>query len=136
MKTQLLCTFVPKRDVDEMVSTIVDNYTIENGKIYVYENLNNKHEYICTYNVSISDNMYYLDDTISVHRKRESNTLYTINALNSLVREANNGSMDKNFLLNWEQYKDMLLLSDKEGDVKRIKIKFNNLIKLVEKSNQ
>lgn len=50
-------------------------------------------------------------NTISVHRKKQSNTFYTINALNSLIREINNGVLDKNYPIVWENYTDSLLLS-------------------------
>ena len=34
--------------------------------------------------------------TISLHRKKATNTLYTINALNMLVAELNGGKLDQN----------------------------------------
>ena len=42
-----------------------------------------------------------LPGTILLHRKKESNTLYTINALNALVRQLNNGMLDNRFIINW-----------------------------------
>jgi hypothetical protein len=35
-----------------------------------------------------------LPQTILLHRKKESNTLYTINALNDLIKELNEGKAD------------------------------------------
>ena len=46
-----------------------------------------------------------------VHRKRETNTLYTINALNRLIQSLNGGMLDKNYMLNWEDYKNGVLLT-------------------------
>jgi hypothetical protein len=51
-------------------------------------------------------------NTILLHRKKESNTLYTINALNTLIRSLNGGRMDKNFIVNWQDYKNSILLTN------------------------
>jgi len=56
-----------------------------------------------------------IQDTISLHRKKNTNTLYTINALNDLIRELNNGKLDKTFPIDWENYKNSLLLTNDEG---------------------
>ncbi|NBU48419.1 MAG: hypothetical protein EBS34_13470 [Flavobacteriales bacterium] len=50
-----------------------------------------------------------------VHRKRETNTLYTINALNRLIQKLNGGILDKNYQLNWEDYKNGVLLTSDAG---------------------
>jgi hypothetical protein len=53
-----------------------------------------------------------MKDTILLHRKKESNTLYTINALNTLIKSLNNGFLDKSFMVDWNQYKNCILLTD------------------------
>ncbi len=53
--------------------------------------------------------------TISLHRKKQSNTLYTINALNEAIRSLNNGVLDKSFAIPWENYQNNLLLTNEEG---------------------
>ena len=50
--------------------------------------------------------------TILLHRKKESNTLYTINALNALIRSLNGGRLNKNFIVNWNDYKNCILLTN------------------------
>lgn len=50
-----------------------------------------------------------------VHRKRETNTLYTINALNRLIQSLNGGMLDKNYMLNWENYKNGVLLTSDDS---------------------
>ena len=64
-----------------------------------------------------------MKDTISINRKKESNTFYSINALNSLIRGLNNGLLDKQFRVDWSNYQDMLILSDNEYNCKIIKIR-------------
>jgi hypothetical protein len=53
-----------------------------------------------------------LPNTILVHRKKESNSLYTINALNTLIRKLNNGYQDPNYRVNWTDYKNSILLTN------------------------
>ena len=47
-----------------------------------------------------------------LHRKKDSNTLYTINSLNALIRNLNGGVLDNKYAINWDDYKNMLLLVD------------------------
>jgi hypothetical protein len=49
---------------------------------------------------------------VLVHRKKETNTLYTINAINDLIKEINNGVLDKNYKIEWELYRNSILLSN------------------------
>jgi hypothetical protein len=51
-------------------------------------------------------------NTISVHRKKETNTLYTVNALNEIIQRLNNGVLDKTYQLEWYNYQNSLLLTD------------------------
>jgi hypothetical protein len=68
-----------------------------------------------------------LPNTILIHRKKESNTLYTINALNLLIKEENGGSLDKKFSLNWQKFKNSIILTDVSG-VKKIQTRVFGVI--------
>ena len=87
MKTQLLCTFTTKDSFEDVVEQIKSEYTIVFNKIYVLQNEDNINELICTYNVDFENSVDYnkVKGTISLHRKKHSNTLYTINALNEVI---------------------------------------------------
>ena len=117
MKTQLLASFTTKEDLEKTIQKIQDAYTIAFGKIYVLQNENNVGELICTYNVNIENGVDYnkVEGTISLHRKKHSNTLYTINALNECIKNLNNGVMDSKFMVPWENFKNMLLITNSEG---------------------
>ena len=117
MRTQLLATFTTKEDLDTTIQKIQDAYTIAFSKIYVLQNENNINELICTYNVDLEKGVDYNDvkNTISLHRKKHSNTLYTINALNELIADFNNGVVDKGFPIPWENFKNMVLVTNSEG---------------------
>ncbi len=117
MKTQLLCTFTTKKDIESTITKISSAYTIVFNKIYVLQNENDINELICTYNVDLQDRVDYnaVDGTISLHRKKHSNTLYTINALNECIKNLNNGVLDNKFVVPWENFKNMLMVTNSDG---------------------
>ena len=47
-----------------------------------------------------------------VHRKKESNTMYTINALNKLISDLNGGVIDKSFQIDWDIYRNSVILTN------------------------
>ena len=117
MKSQLLCTFTTKDNLDDTINKITDAYSIVFNKVYVLQNENIVNELICTYNVDTKDGVDYnkVEGTISLHRKKHSNTLYTINALNECIKNLNNGVSDNKFMVPWENFKNMLLVTNSDG---------------------
>ena len=117
MKSQLLCTFTTKENLDETVKLITDAYEIIFNKVYVLQNENDVNELICTYNVDTKNGVDYnaVKGTISLHRKKHSNTLYTINALNECIKNLNNGVLNPKFMIPWENFKNMLMVTNSEG---------------------
>ena len=131
MKTQLLATFTNKTDLDTTVEKIKGAYTIAFGKIYVLQNENNVNELICTYNVDLEKGADYNDvkGTISLHRKKHSNTLYTINALNEVIANLNNGIVDSKFIVPWENFKNTLMVTNTEG-LNKISTRIYKILKI------
>ena len=118
MSSQLLCTFTNKNEVQTVLQTIRETYTIVYNYIYILENKHNPYELFITYNVDTSRTYpTNLDNTILIHRKKESNTLYTINALNEMIKEENGGVLDKRFIVDWNQYRNSVVLTNDEGTV-------------------
>tara|TARA_R100001510_G_C7541958_1_gene129159 strand:+ start:281 stop:682 length:402 start_codon:yes stop_codon:yes gene_type:complete len=119
MQTQLLCTFTTKEELQNTLQLIRETYHIVYNYIYVLQNKGNLDELFVTYNI---DTQYKpekpLDNTILVHRKKQSNTLYTINALNELVKEENNGVLDKSFSIDWDKFKNSIIVTNVEGTKK------------------
>jgi hypothetical protein len=116
MKTQLLCTFTKRNRLNEAVDIIISCNEILYDKVYVFANQDDEHQLICTYNVEYSeDYVENVQDTISLHRKKQSNTLYTINALNEVIRSKNNGVLDKRFMVEWDEFRNTLLLTNDAG---------------------
>ena len=133
MKTQLLCTFIPKNRLDDILELIIECNEVLYDKIYVFQNGKDKSQLICTYNVEYEDDHISEDipNTISLHRKKQSNTLYTINALNEVIRELNGGVLDKRFPIPWENYQNSLLLTNDDG-LNKIPTKIHSIINVKE----
>ena len=131
MRTQLLCTFSTKKDIESTIASISSSYTIMFNKIYVLQDENNIKDFLCTYNVEDKSGIDYNDvsGTISLHRKKHSNTLYTINALNECVKNLNNGVMDSKFVIPWENFKNMLLITNSDG-LNKINTRIYKIIKI------
>ena len=113
--SQLLCTFCNKKELTEIVLIIKESAPLSMRKLYVLQKADNPNELMLTYNVKKSDTSGFLPNTILLHRKKETNTLYTINAVNHIIREANNGVLDTSYRLQWQNYRNSILLTNKEG---------------------
>lgn len=109
---KLFCTFTKKEDIEETLGIIRGRYTILFNKIFILESKDSD-ELMCTYNIDPGNLSMttVLPNTILVHRKKESNSLYTINALNTLIKSLNNGYADPNYRVNWNDYKNTILLT-------------------------
>ena len=128
MKTQLLCTFTTKEGLQKTLQDIRETYVIVYNYIYILQNKANLDELYITYNINTEFKPSYpLEDTILIHRKKESNTLYTINALNQLVKEENGGVLDKTFVIDWNKFKNSIILTNTEG-TKRIQTRIYEVI--------
>jgi len=127
LANKLFCTFTSKEDLESTIDNIKDQYTILFNKIFVLY-IESTNEYVCTYNVdSFNISNTILPQTILLHRKKESNTLYTINALNELIKELNEGVADPKFRVNWQDYRNCILLTT-SGELKRLDTKIHEIL--------
>lgn len=106
MGNKLFCTFTSLEELEVVIANLSSCYSILYNKIFV---LKTEENYLCTYNIDTNNTGYLPNNTILVHRKKESNTLYTINALNELIKSLN-GRLDKNFIVDWSSYRNMIIL--------------------------
>ena len=128
LTNKLFCTFVEEQQIDEFIEDIKNYYTIAYNKIFVlYVKSNN--EYVCTYNIMETEIDEIPYNTILVHRKKESNTLYTINALNELIKKLNDGVVDVNYRINWQHYKNTILLTQHD-ELKQLRTKIYKIVEL------
>ena len=127
LANKLFCTFTTKESLESTVDTIKDQYQILFNKIFILF-VESTNEYVCTYNVdSFNMSSTILDNTILLHRKKESNTLYTINALNDLIRSLNSGELDINYRVNWQDYRNCILLTT-GGELKKLDTKIHEIL--------
>ena len=131
MKSQLLCTFTNKDNIDNTINEIKNAYDIVFNKIYVLQNENDINELICTYYVSTQGSVDFnvVKATISLHRKKHSNTLYTINALNEVISNLNNGVVDSKFIVPWDEFSNTLLVTNNDG-LNRINTRIFKIVKI------
>ena len=128
MSNKLFCTFSTEDTLDDVLTSIKQKYRIVYNKIFVLYS-KSQDEYICTYNVDFGNVSTFLENTILVHRKKETNTLYTINALNTLIKELNGGVLDTSYRVNWSDFKNCILLT-KGPELKRVNTKLYKIIEL------
>jgi hypothetical protein len=129
MVNKLFCTFSNKQELDSTLNIIQSQYKILFNKIFVLY-IESTDEYVCTYNVdSVNMSNSLLDNTILLHRKKESNTLYTINALNDLIKSLNGGNLDTSYIIDWNDYKNCILLTH-AGDLRKLDTKIFKIISL------
>tara|TARA_R110000744_G_C19343110_1_gene559650 strand:- start:1310 stop:1729 length:420 start_codon:yes stop_codon:yes gene_type:complete len=134
--TLLLATFVQSRNVGETIEIIKENFSVVGNKLFLLQDKSNKHKKIITYNIMKNETVVFSDvirNTISLHRKKETNTLYTLNALNEIVRGQNDGNVDKEFSVEWEDYKNTLLITYQneisgDNEIKRINTNLINIV--------
>lgn len=126
---KLFCTFSSKNELEVTLETIQNQYKILFNKIFVLY-IESTDEYVCTYNVdSVNMSNSLLENTILLHRKKESNTLYTINALNDLIKSLNGGTLDTSYIIDWNEYKNCILLTH-SGDLRKLDTKIYKIISL------
>ena len=128
LNNKLFCTFTTLEDLDGLVDSLQSKYTIMYNKMFVLH-IKSNNEYVVTYNVEQGNISSIPDNTILVHRKKDSNTLYTINALNELIKRLNGGVVDPRFRIDWKHYKNTILLTQ-QNDLKELKTKIHTIIEL------
>ena len=128
MSNKLFCTFSTEEGLDKVLNEIQERYKIIYNKIFVLYS-KSQDEYMCTYNVDFGNVSNFIDNTILVHRKKQTNTLYTINALNTLIKSLNNGELDTSYRINWNDFRNCILLT-KGPELKRINTKLYKIIEL------
>jgi hypothetical protein len=128
LNNRLFCTFTTLENLDTIVNSITTTYSIMYNKLFVLH-VKSNNEYVCTYNIEQGNISNLPENTILVHRKKETNTLYTINALNELIKKLNGGVVDTKFPITWEHYRNSILLTHHD-ELKQLKTKIHKIIEL------
>ena len=128
VNNKLFCTFTNLEGLEDLISALTESYSIMYNKMFVLY-VKSTDEYVITYNVEQGNVDSIPLNTILVHRKKETNTLYTINALNDLIKKLNGGVVDPSYRVNWQHYKNCILLTN-HNELKQLNTKVYKIVEL------
>jgi hypothetical protein len=128
VNNKLFCTFTSLEDLETLISDLTRAYTIMYNKMFVLH-VKSTDEYVVTYNVEQGNVEGIPMNTILVHRKKDTNTLYSLNALNEVIKRLNNGVVDTNFRVDWQHYRNCILLTN-HNELKQLNTKVYKIIEL------
>lgn len=123
----LVALFVEQEDLNLVLSEIKNKFNVQANKIFVLSQQDEEEELILTFNIELQENQKQdlkigdFGKLIRIHRHKLTNCLYTINALNFLIKEE--GEM------NWEKYK-FSFLTISNNHIKVIKTVLKEIIDL------
>ena len=112
-----MATFVrgSEEEVEMVVQNIVNSVLLTNKYIFVMSDEEDPENRIITYNADghNSDIREVTGGhfTLRLHRKKKTNTLYTINGLNLAIQKEH-GRTGRDLQLDWEGYRNCILLSN------------------------
>lgn len=128
LNNKLFCTFTSGEELETLIENITNSYTIMYNKMFVLF-VKSTNEYVLTYNVDQGNVNVIPENTILVHRKKETNSLYTINALNELIKKLNGGVVDVSYKVNWQHYRNCILLTQ-HNELKQLNTKVHSIVEL------
>lgn len=105
-ESHLLCSFTTLKEYVADAMHILNAYNVDGGKIYALQNIEDVSEIFLTYNIEMEPLVVKRSRTISVHRKRDFNVIYSINALN-LIIQSQNGKQE----IDWSNYSNSLVVA-------------------------
>ena len=123
MNNKLYCTFLQDEGVDEVVDRILEEHDILFNKIFVLASLDDD-KVMLTYNIDGPVYNLQLENTILVHRKKQTNTLYTINALNEVIKYLNGGILDTTYQVDWSKFRNS------PGGFKKVRTRLKTIIEV------
>ena len=139
LNNKLFCTFTTLEGLEGLVSSLSSKYSIMYNKMFALY-IKSNDEYVLTYNVdqgnvseipanTIIEPNSFLAFSHVKKRKKETNTLYTINALNELIKSLNGGVVNTKFPINWKHYRNCILLTQ-HNELKQLNTKIHKIIEL------
>lgn len=122
-KTLLIASFVPKTNIDWFFQYVNEKFNIKKDNIFMYEIENDDTDYLLTFKIKDSkkiDLKFYFSNATIVNIK--NGCIFSINGLNRLIElemscdsNKDNNIEHKNYKINWELYKNKLILSNKNS---------------------
>ena len=130
----LLASFVYATNDDEemdIINEIINNVEFTNKYIFVLAEKDNPEKKVITYNTNYEGQtkikeFFY---TIRVHRKKKTNTLYTINGLNLALEKEHDGKRGKDLKLSWEAHRGTIIMSQ-AGQLKTLQLELQKILEI------
>ena len=109
-KSILIGTFVKKYKILSFLEFLKNKLFLDLNRVFVYIIKDNNDEYLVTFKSTRENRKTYnIYDSTIMHVK--NGCLFSINALNALIDKESNGEVDnKDYVLNWDKYKNKLLV--------------------------
>ena len=127
-KRQLLCTFSTTKDFKKIIEELKKFYSVYNNRFFVFTNITSPEEVFVTYNIlNMNGEFPKFANTISIHRKKATNTLYTLNAMNQIIKDENAGVFNKEYSVDWKLYNNTLIVTG-EPSIRTIPIKLLEIV--------
>lgn len=113
---KLIAAFIFPERLDWFIDYLNKNFSITKDKIFCYKNLKDDSKLILTFKLDLDGKKINYKDhfpnAISIHKK--GTTIYTINALNTLIDTIigdSLGNVDKKTVkINWSEYQNKIIL--------------------------
>ncbi len=125
---QLICLFTTEDNLDYTTNMIIKTYEVVYKRLFILSIVDSE-ELVCSFNIEKGNIRKQLPGAMLVHRKKETNTLYTINSLNALIQKENNGVQDSKFSVDWNKYANSLLVTS-NNELKILQTRVYQIINL------
>jgi hypothetical protein len=120
----LLMSFSSEDEYKTHLQVIREIYRPDSS-LFVLQNRDNDNEIFITFNTEYN---FKTPGIIKIHKKRETNTLFSVDSVNELSMRTN-GKIDKEWSPNWEEYRNSLLLM-RDGELAVIPTRLREIIRL------
>lgn len=127
-KRKLMASFTTSSKIKNFVEYLYKNELTD--KIFILKNGKQKNVYIVTYNLLKEMDMsnlreYGVLNTLIIQRNKDTNTLYSINALNYILEDESlkTEKSKKDIKIDWSKYKNVFITtSDKKVNIIRTQL--------------
>lgn len=115
-KTILLASFIYKEKLEWFINHLDTEFNIQKNRVFGYENLIDDNKIIITYKITLKDGQRLnlkesFPNAVIIHKRGDA--LYTINALNELIKIKFGDEIDaKSVKINWSDYQNKFILLD------------------------
>lgn len=117
----LIGTFVSKKNILTFLERLKNNFNLLYERIFIYGIEGNDNEYLTTFKSFDKSYLTKIDKSTIMHVK--NGCLFSINALNRLIlsEKDNSETPNKEIPINWEKYKDkLIILTNNQLNIKKL----------------